>query len=163
MSCAGVRTNAGPISLLPIDNAAQSCRPWFVFEYERARVVRPSFGVHDSASRRHPIDRAGFYALHKGEAVAMNHRALEHVSNRRKADVRMRAYVVVGLRALFLRTEVIEEYKGPDALPALRREQTEHNHAAAKITRMRLQDQRYRHVWPLSLRLRVRAKSLSPS
>ena len=50
----------------------------------------------------------------------MNHRAFEQVGNRCQADVRMRAYVVVDFRAFFLRTEVIEEYKGPDALLALR-------------------------------------------
>ena len=69
----------------------------------------------------HPVDGAGLDALHGAQAVPVQHRALEQISDRREADVRMRPHVVVVLGPRGDRSEVIEEHERTDRLARERR------------------------------------------
>ena len=80
------------------------------------QVGRSAFRMDDAAAGCHPVDGAGFDALHGAQAVAVQHRAFEQVSDSREADVRMRPHVVVVPGPRGDRAEMIEEHEGADRL-----------------------------------------------
>ena len=81
------------------------------------QVLGRALGVDDAAPGRHPVDGAGLDPLDHAGRVAMHHRAVEQVGERRQADVRMRADVVVGAGRDVDRAEVVEEHERPDRAP----------------------------------------------
>jgi hypothetical protein len=97
-----------------------------------------ALGVHDAAPRGHPVDRAGQDLLHAAQAVAMHHRALEKIGDRRQADVRMRPHVVLGAGLLGGRPEMVEEHEGPDRAALRRGQQAPHVEATAQVLVVRL-------------------------
>ena len=63
----------------------------------------------------------------------MHDRALEEIGERRQADVRVRADVVMGAGRHVERPEVVEEDEGPDRAAVGLRQQAPHDEAAAEV------------------------------
>ena len=84
---------------------------------DAAQTFRRAFGMHDAASRGHPVDIAGLDFLHRAEAVAVHHRALPQVGHGGQADMRMRAHRDRLLAAEHRRPDVVEEHERTDAAP----------------------------------------------
>ena len=78
----------------------------------------------------------------------MHQRALEQVGHGRQADVRVRAHVVVVVRAGGDRAEMVEEQEGADRLPRRGGQQTAHAETPAQVLLVRLQRQSLRHGAP---------------
>ena len=78
----------------------------------------------------------------------MDDRALKQVSERRQADVRMRADVVVRPGDDVDRAEVVEEDEGADGAPVGRRQQPADQEAAAEVLSMRDESLQLRHGAP---------------
>ena len=79
--------------------------------------------MHNALARGHPVDIAGFDALHGAEAVAVDDRALEKIGDRRKADMRVRPDIDALARGKCRRTEVVEKNERPDHLRGKGRQQ----------------------------------------
>ena len=75
---------------------------------------RRALGMHDAATRHHPVYVAGRNALHAAETVAMQDAAFEQVRDGRKPDMRMRTHVDAASRREIRRPHVIEKDERPD-------------------------------------------------
>src|SRR5262249_43930801 len=82
-----------------------------------AMLRRGALGVHDAASRRHPIDLARTNGGSGAEAVAMHDLAVEQEGDPGKADMRMRPHVDALARAEMRRPEMVEEDERADHAP----------------------------------------------
>ena len=65
--------------------------------------------MHNAAPRRHQIHRTRLNALHLAQTIAMHHRALKQIRNRRQTNMRMRPHVMVRTGRNFNRAKVIEK------------------------------------------------------
>src|SRR5580658_227379 len=121
--------------------------------------------MHDAASGAHPIDGAGFDALHRTQAVSMHHRTFEQIRDRGEADMRMRPNVDVHARFDIERPEVVEEYERAYRAPCQSRQQAGYAQAPAKIPL--ISGQSHKHVqYPILRARRARAmkrKSVAPN
>ena len=91
-----------------------------------AHLRRRALGVHDAASRHHPVHVARADHLLAAEAVAVHERAFEQVGDGREADVRVGPHVHALPRAEFGRTHVIEENERTHRLQPTRRQRAPH-------------------------------------
>jgi len=100
----------------------------------RACTPAPSqVGIAAPGVWRNAGSAAGFDALHRTEAVPVQHRAVEEIRDRGEADMRMGPHVVVVLRACRDRPEMVEEDEGADTLPRKRGQQPAHDESAADV------------------------------
>jgi hypothetical protein len=97
------------------------------------QVLGRALGMHNAASRRHPVDGAGLNALHRANAVAVQDGAVKQVGDRGQADVRMRPHVMAAAWLLRHRAEMVEEDERPHALAPGRGQQPAHHKAAAQV------------------------------
>ena len=103
------------------------------------QMVGLALGMHDAAAGRHPVDGAGADLLHRAQAVAVHHGAVEQVSDGSQADVRMRPHVVLVFGVLGGRPEVVEEDEGADRAVHGGRQQPPDPKAATQVFLVRLQ------------------------
>src|SRR5262245_39351549 len=71
--------------------------------------------MNDAAAGRHPIYFARFDRLHRTEAIAMDNRAGEKISDCRKTDVRMRPHVEAPASLQIRRSHLVEKNKRSNA------------------------------------------------
>jgi hypothetical protein len=102
-----------------------------------------AFGMHDAATRGHPVHVAGADHLLHSQAVAMGHRAFEQIGDGRKADVRMRAHVHALPRRELHGAHVIEKHKWADFARFRVRNRAAHEKAIAEIVAAGFQQQRF--------------------
>src|SRR5580704_8294977 len=86
--------------------------------------------MHDAASGRHPIDRAGPDRQRSAEAVAVHDLAVEQIGDGREPDMRMRPDVDAIAGAEYCRSEMVEEDERPHHARARRRQRAVHLEAA---------------------------------
>src|SRR4029077_10134843 len=89
-----------------------------------------SFGVHDAAPRRHPIDLTRTDRRHDAKAVAVHDLAVEHIGHRRKPDMRVRPHIEALARLKFRRPEMIEEDERAEHARRRRRQRAAHREIA---------------------------------
>ena len=82
-----------------------------------AALRRGALGMHDAASRGHPVDFARPDRHRRAEAVAVHDLAVEQEGDGGEPDVRMRPHVDALAAAELGRPEVIEEDEGADHAP----------------------------------------------
>ena len=99
-----------------------------------ANLWRRAFGMNDAGTCRHPVDLAGTNGLHIAEIVPVGELAVDQVSNRRKADMGMRAYVETTACIENRRTHMVEEDKRPDHAPSFERQGAPHLEAVGNVT-----------------------------
>jgi len=104
------------------------------------QVFRRALRMDDAAPGRHPVDGARRDALDHAGRVAMHDRAFEEVGQRRQADVRVRANLVVRAGLHCDRAEVVEEDERADGAAVGLRQQAANREAAAEIADLRRED-----------------------
>src|SRR5665213_1045267 len=98
-----------------------------------AKIGWCALGMNDAAPRAHPVDSAGLDALHGAEAVTVHHRALEQISERGQADMRMRSHVGIHAGYEVDRSEMIQEHEWADCAARHGGKQTAHAQSATQI------------------------------
>ena len=93
----------------------------------------------NAAPRGHPIHRARTDGLLEAQTVAVDDLTLDHVCDRRQADVRVGAHIQAATRRKLARAQVIEKAKRPQML-ACERGQNPRNGKAVHVARMPAQD-----------------------
>src|SRR5262245_6891676 len=98
-----------------------------------AQRFRLTFGVHDAAAGRHPVDGTGFDLLLIAQAVAVHDCAFEHIGHCCEPDMRMRPHIMLTAGRYGHRTEMIKEQEWPHGLPLRCRQQASHHEAATQV------------------------------
>ncbi|NBW51902.1 MAG: hypothetical protein EBR49_17795, partial [Betaproteobacteria bacterium] len=97
------------------------------------QVIGGALGMHDATARGHPIDGAGFNALHHAGRVTVHHGAFKQVSHRRQPDVGMRAHIMVVARVGSHRAEVVKKHKGAYGLALHGGQNAAHGETATQV------------------------------
>ncbi len=99
----------------------------------RSKIGWCTLGMNDAAPRAHPVDGAGLDALHGAEAVTVQHRALEQISDSGQPDMRMRSHVGIHARLEVDGSEVIQEHEWADGAARQGGKQAAHAQSAPQV------------------------------